>query len=328
MKKKVPEYLDFINSYADISKDSFRFKKNQIDRLHDCYFWFYIVEGNLPDLLVSRSGEIYEDFPHAESYSLVKNLVQIIVTDYNEIMLTLLTGAYGSTARTLRSTLETTLKIFAALVDKSILTGKISDKNKAMCGHEFRYRLDHYEFYNKMHGDEQKILDKWFEADTKFTLNQKAMSGISYILKRIDDGILGPIDFKEKNSTKKIIVYLYSQLSNYSHTGSWHFDYATDGSPNILKFKNDEFDEIFTQIMITTDIIASLVILSILFDLGFKEEYRKSFVNSLKNILNPIMNAHGGEGYFLTKRLINLPNTKLPFLELPSNMKKSDSHKL
>lgn len=283
--------------------------------------WFYMVEGHLPDLIASRSGEVYEEFPYAESYSLVRNLLQLIITDYNEIMLTLFTGAYGSTTRTLRSTLETTLKIFAALIDKSILTGKQDDKDKAMCGHEFRYRLSHFEFYNRMKDNELKILDSWFDSEKKFDFNKKAMSGIHYILENLDEDVLDLIDFTEKIKTKEVIRYIYSQLSNYSHTGMWHFDYATIGSPDIIKFKNDEFDQVFTQIMITTDIIASLVVLAILFDLGFKEDYRKSYIEGFKEILNPIMDAHDGTGFFLTRQLINNQVDKVPFLKLPTNIK-------
>jgi hypothetical protein len=114
-------------------------------------------------MIRSRTGEYHkDDEDDIISHSLLKDLIGILISEYYEIQVSMLVCAYGSTARTLRSVLEATVNIFAALVDKSIFTRKASDKGLAMCGNEFFHNLALQQFRKgKEDVDGQKLLDKW-----------------------------------------------------------------------------------------------------------------------------------------------------------------------
>ena len=91
----------------------------------------------IPTLYTTRSGCSVEDFgpvPSGGSDS-ARNIIRLLVKEYNELYINLYIGSYYSAVRCLRASFEWLIKCVAIVSDASIITNYPSDKNRAFVLH-------------------------------------------------------------------------------------------------------------------------------------------------------------------------------------------------
>jgi len=252
-------------------KETCRRRRKRISILLHINILFEWLETLFPSLYKSKCGEAIEDYPSVPSNSLLANLVRIISREFNGVVLMVVGGAYDSAARTLRWMLETTLKAFVAIDDKSILTRSPADKGQAMTFDEFINFLEYTDLETKRRKNKQ-LLNWLDDAElVKRARRWKVIRGIDRLPNVINRRWLGGLENAGRKGTD-LIYYAYEQLSGYIHTNLRDFRFSTPDTYPFVSYDSEEFDKVYRLAILTSDIVIYLLILGIWMDIGYYSE--------------------------------------------------------
>jgi len=262
MPIRVPDH------FLPIIKETCRRRKKRISILLQINLLFEWVETLFPAFYKSKCGEITEDYPSIPSNSLLANLTKIISREFNAIVLMIVGGAYDSAARTLRWMLETILKAFVAVDDKSILTRKSADKRQGMTFDEFIDFLEYTNFEVQKRKDKQ-LLNWLDDAELAKRVGRfRVIRGIDRLPNSINLRWLGDLENAGYKGAD-FIYFVYEQLSSYIHTNLRDFRLSTADAYPFVSYESKEFDKVYRLTILTSDIVIYLLILGIWMDIGY-----------------------------------------------------------
>jgi hypothetical protein len=258
------------NHFDHVMKETCRRRKKCITILLHLNVLFEWLETKLPSLYKSKCGEFIEDFGESNfpTNSLLANLTRIISREFNAVILMTVGGAYDSAARTLRWMLETVLKAFVAIDDKSVLTGNAQDRGQAMTFDDFVDFLVYTD--SRARRRKEKPLTNWINSDgvAGRTIKFRKIQGIDRLPDSINNTwLVGLGNGQHKHAD--LIYFAYEQLSSYIHTNLRDFRLSSLCLHPFVFYDRKEFDEVYRLILLTSDIISYLLILGIWMDIGF-----------------------------------------------------------
>ena len=112
-------------------------RENQIYVINRVVLLLNHIIDNLPCVYITRSGcEVEEHTLYAHSKHDTSRIIgDLLVTEFNEMLVNLSSGSYDSALRTTRSMIEWLVKAVASVSDRSILckTLKEQNRNRAVC---------------------------------------------------------------------------------------------------------------------------------------------------------------------------------------------------
>jgi hypothetical protein len=236
-----------------------------------CYIntLFEWLETKYPKLYRSKCGEFIEDNnPHLPTNSLLANLCRIVSREFNGVILMLVGGAYYSAARTLRWILETVLKAFVAIDEKSVFTKNAADKGVSMSFDEFIEFLEYTDSMARRRKD--KSLTCWMKNDdfSKHVNKFRRIHGIDRLPDSIDFRWLDGLEHAQRKHAE-LIYYAYEQLSSYIHTNLRDFRLISTDIHPFVYYEPKEFEKVYRLTLLTSDVVIYLLILGIWMDIGF-----------------------------------------------------------
>ena len=253
--------------FVHVMKETCRRRRKRVSILLHINILFEWAETLFPSVYKSKCGEVIEDHLVDPSNSLLANLTRIISREFNGVVFMIVGGAYDSAARTLRWILETVLKAFVAIDDKSILTRSPADKGQAMTFDEFIDFLEYTDLETKRRKNKQLL--NWLD-DTEFVKRArrwKIIRGIDRLPTKINLRWLGGLENAE-NKGADLIYYAYEQLSGYIHTNLRDFRLSSPDVCPFVSYEPEEFDKVYRLAILTSDIVIYLLILGMWMDIG------------------------------------------------------------
>jgi hypothetical protein len=221
----------------------------------------------IPSVYVGKCGREIEDHMGTSS-SIMANLTVMTSREFNAVVLNILGGAYDSAARTLRWMLETSVKAFVAISDKSILTGSKGDEGKSMTFDEFTDFLEWNDLETSKH--EKSCLSN--KSDDSSLLKRAKRWKVIRGIDRLPDKVNLPWLCGLQNAGCKyadVIYCAYRQLSSYVHTNLRDFRLSSLESHPFVTYERKEFEKIYKLAVVTCDIVAYLFILGIWIDISY-----------------------------------------------------------
>lgn len=243
-----------------------------------------------PSFYITRSGKEVEFFGWPSS-GLVENVICFTSYEFSAFTAELLSGAYDGAARTLRWIFETVVKTFAAVIDKSALTGKIVDRDKAIDLDSFIELIEESESRHKIVSAKKSYCK---------TIREEMPVGIRSIVRRIRRKLVGLTYEKYKNY--HVILQLYHELSKYAHTSTrttLNRLITEDFSP-YLYYDDQRFVEVHILALRTIDVALWLLLHSMAAELRFQ-----NFLQYSESLGRPIIET-------LTEKRIRKIIEKLP----------------
>lgn len=251
---------------------------------------------NLPQVYLTRSGCEVEEHPmqaHSD-HDGVRNIGALIISEYNELLVSLYTGSYNSAIRCTRAILEWLVKYIAAVSDANIISRLESDKNKAFCFEGLNRAIDISKIKENLQrsgSDEYRQKMKFLKAkiksvyggNTSLFLQRlptiKVPDGVGNIPARLPDSItshLAIVNAGKKYQGKAVLYEIYNILSTNIHMGQNElFSLQPGGTAHF--FDQDRFQETYNTIMQASDTILYLFIL--LIDIDVFTWYEESRIN-------------------------------------------------
>lgn len=257
-------------------------------------FLNYVID-NLPMVYVTRSGCYVEEHVFAEHsrHDTSRIVGSLLVTEFNELLINLVTGSYNSSLRTMRSMIEWLVRTLAATSDRSMLTYLPNDKNCAVCFAGLIEMMEAKDFHknlqeeNNYSNDEMKTLKQLVTKNEAISehvgyiarfLNTKIPIGVGVLPKKLNDTIKKKIKVKDHESKEIIIgsdaIYaIYHLLSMPIHnTLEKIYEMNPGGESNFLDL--DKFDDTFKIILSASDLILSLYVILIDIDVFHEREHK------------------------------------------------------
>jgi hypothetical protein len=251
-------------------KETCRRQKKHVPVLLHINILLEWLETKIPSFYASKCGKDIEDHMGVSS-SIMANLTRMTSREFNAVVLNILGGAYDSAARTLRWMLETSLKAFVAIADKSILTGSKTDEGKAMTFDEFMDFLEWNDLETRKHKNSQLNSRSDDARLMKQAKRWKVIRGID----RLPDKVNSPWLCGLENAGCRyadIIYCAYEQLSSYVHTNLRDFRLSSLEPAPFVTYEPKEFKKVYKLAILTCDIVAYLFILGIWIDISYSSE--------------------------------------------------------
>ena len=267
--------------------------KSQICTVQKTVILVNQIMENLPACYTTRSGCEVEDHPLQEhsDHDASRLMGVLLVTELNEIVVNLCSGAHRSAVRTMRSLLEWMLRTVAAVSDRRIFTENSRDANRAVCFEGLRIAIQYGEARGKMNKEERRLdaeLLKTARRDDKaahfldFVTSARISDGVGTIPKRLNDKIMYSINQNHKTQGNmegtNPLYCIYNQLSQHVHNTISKLDDMQYGG--LTEFHDSEyFNESCLMICRAVDVVLYLYFIlldiDIFHQLDDKRRYRE-----------------------------------------------------
>ncbi len=281
MPTRLPDHFIHVFNYTSRAKTN----QKRLALLQEISILYEWLETKIPHLYKSKCGKYIDDCLIEEGSSLPGKLTRIISREFNGVVLMITGGAYDSAARTLRWMLETTIKAFVAVDDKSILTGDATHKGASMTFEEF---IEFLEFTDSVSKDFSKNskLTTWVKNKRvgKEKKRPTKLRGIGNLPNAIENRWLDGLEYGDHKKAE-LIYFTYSQLSSYTHTNLRDFRIESEIIPFVY-YEPKEFKKVFQLAVQTSDIVIYLLIMAIYTDVGFYswefgEQFQETIIKEL-----------------------------------------------
>lgn len=311
------EFEDETNPISAINKISshiYTKKKKEFEILIVCKTLLSTLYGSLPNVYTTKDGHEIEDvgFSNPSKHDASRHILSLVIGEYHELFNNLMIGSFNSAVRSIKEAYEWVIRIVCALTDLSVITSKKSDLYTPGCFFAFMEIYKHSQMrdnvskfesqsFLKIIDQEKQIgsIDEHDELLLKTELDLNVRNFINKFNSLIYENIeLNKIETKETITGKNALLYLISKLENYPYNNpekilKKHHDMPSD-------FDEDAFDNAFSLIIVTTDVILSLMLIMMDFDVFHgnkewkkrrREEIQKLFIHKIDLNQFPSINA-------------------------------------
>ena len=231
--EKVPslfiEQMNYISSHASYHIDELKNLKRLVKSLVAC----------MPEAYRSKSVRIVDnrqevfmlcEIPYLDG--IIENLSYYLDSEFGEVILCIMGGAYRSSLITLRHMLQLSSWVLQAVMDKSSFTNELSDLGKSMDIEEFEDFL----IKNMKNIDEKRSAQLSKEERDKI----KVREGISLSDRAYDE--ISQLTYKDKTG-KQGIRQLYADLSQFAHANLFERVNLLEETNQLFPVHNkDEFE--------------------------------------------------------------------------------------
>jgi len=276
--------FDFISNLPEFiakrTKAIHKHRTNQIFVIKRVVLLLNHVMENLPMCYRTRSGCLVEEHPmqaHSE-HDTSRIIAVLLITEFNELLVTLSSGSYSSALRTIRSMIEWLIRSIAAVSDRSIFCKSLQDqnRNRAVCFEGLKELLisNHLKkssqkrFRRSTQNLEFPASDNWLRY-YYFLRDSRVPNGVNEIPKKLNGRITANFELRNPKTQQiengsEALYSIYHTLSQSIHDdletfGKMQYGGATD----FLDL--EQFDKTYS--VIVTGIDAVLYLYFILIDI-------------------------------------------------------------
>ena len=257
----VPEFLRRRVEAIDESR------KSKIKIIQKTTFLFNHIMHNLPLQYMTRSWcKVEHSMKDYSEHDTARIMGVLLITEFNEILVNLYSGAHNSARRNVRSPLEWMVRVLAAVSDRQIFTKNPQDANKALCFQGLRETIGWEDLRRRKIRNKKYIERLKVPPDTdpekaisfrSFLASANIPNGIKGIPERLNSDIMSNLQLcfnTQKITGSQRLYTIYENLSQSIHnTINKLDDVPHDGLTAF--FDPESFDESYSLIHGATDVI-------------------------------------------------------------------------
>ena len=279
----------------------YKSRRNDIDEINKTIRLILFILLSIPMSYTPRCGYSIEEFPDApHSWHDTSRIIgSLLINEINELIVNLSCGSNRSALRTARSMFEWIIRIVAAISNRQIFSDLDSDKNVPVCyyglskvmtlNEDIKRSTKINKSKKQAYKEIQKEFKKINESNPKeiswyaFKYNATIPNGLGKIPEKLNVQILSNVEIMnipalEYTKGSEAIYEIYRLLSNYVHNDVGKInEIQQDGATSFLNL--DEFDDIYSILIPTIDIILYhyliLLDMDVYFEKPIKIKYRK-----------------------------------------------------
>lgn len=276
-------------------------RKSRVDTIQRTVFLLNHIMDNLPQWYVTRSGCEAEEHPtqaHSD-HDTARMMGVLLVTELNEIVVNLYSGAHNSARRNTRSMLEWMFRVIAAVSDRKIFSGNQQDANRAICFDGLRLAIawsDARRRNRKKRHQQTPELPQGVDHEKAvrfrdFLARANVPDGLGSIPNKLNRKIMSNFlrPSVKKADMSSLPYYIYGELSQSVHNSIDKVDDMPYGGATPF-FDPESFDESYVMIYAAMDIILCLYFILIDIDVFYsdadgRKQYRKYVEKTFAGIL-------------------------------------------
>ena len=273
------DVLGFLRHRAEAVAEN---RGSQVTTIQKAVFLLNHIMDNLPQWYVTRSGCEAEEHPtqaHSD-HDTARMMGVLLVTEFNEIVVNLCSGAHNSARRNTRSMLEWMFRVIAAVSDRGIFTENPQDANRAICFDGLRIAIawsDARKRNRKKRHQQTPELPQGVDHEKAvrfrdFLASADIPGGLGSIPNKLNCKIMSnfPRPSVKKADTSAWPYYIYGELSQSVHNSIDKVDDMPHGGATPF-FDRKSFDRSYAIIYAAMDIILCLYFILIDIDVFYSD---------------------------------------------------------